>query len=669
MLKNLKISYKMGLGFSLVLLLTAALGGISIYQMANIETNVKQFESKVTPLTEASSKIKEAFLWACYEIRGYSRTGDQQYLDQAQTYLKDAKSWIKNLDATAAEHNLESVAKDAKTMNQLVENYSKQLLEIQNEFVNIRTYQVSMNESAASYLKNCNDYLGPQHRKMAAAAQKENNTKEVGERNQKIQIINNIIDSGNGLRIAAFKARVKQDSNQMREAAKQLDSVKQQVDTILAMTTKQSDKDFLNNAFSNAMSYKQAMLTMADAWDNLKGFNEQRRNISSELLAMTEKVAQDASTVSQEVATTTNTVVSQATTLLIFGMIITLVLGSVIAYIITNGITKPVMTIVERIQDIAQGDGDLTKRVEFTSKDEIGQLANWFNTFVEKVHDIVSQVSSATQDVASASAQIAASSEEMASGMDEQTTQVAQVATAIEEMSSSVVEVAQKATDANGKADGARTTAIEGGSVVQSTVQGIQQIANDSDVVNSVISELGDQSDKIGEIILVIDDIADQTNLLALNAAIEAARAGEHGRGFAVVADEVRKLADRTTQATDNINSLIDVMQNKTKSAVEQMEKSKETVESGVSQAQQAGEALSTIVSGAGDVAEMIQNIAAAAEQQSAASEEISSNITSITAVIQQSSQGANQSAAAATQLSAKSEELQQLVNKFKIAV
>jgi methyl-accepting chemotaxis protein len=181
------------------------------------------------------------------------------------------------------------------------------------------------------------------------------------------------------------------------------------------------------------------------------------------------------------------------------------------------------------------------------------------------------------------------------------------------------------------------------------------------------VQELGKRGTQIGEIIAVINDIADQTNLLALNAAIEAARAGEHGRGFAVVADEVRKLADRTTKATEEIGESIQAIQTETGDAVERMNAGTAEVERGVELATGAGESLRRIVAGARDVAGMIRSIAAAAEQQSAASEEVSRNVESISSVTRQSSEGAGQAATAAAELSAKAERLQGLVARFKL--
>jgi methyl-accepting chemotaxis protein len=329
---------------------------------------------------------------------------------------------------------------------------------------------------------------------------------------------------------------------------------------------------------------------------------------------------------------------------------------------------RPVKALVDRIKDIAQGEGDLTQRIPVNSQDEVGQLGTWFNTFVAKIHDIILEVSGSAQDVASAATQIAASSEEMAVGMNEQSQQVNQISSAVEEMSASVVEVARKSAEAAGSASESGRAAEEGGKVVRETIEGMHSINDAVSAGAASVQELGKRGEQIGQIIEVINDIADQTNLLALNAAIEAARAGEHGRGFAVVADEVRKLADRTTKATEEIASSIKAIQTETTGAVQRMTTGTEQVKTGVQRATEAGASLQQIVSSAREVATMIQSIAAAAEQQSAASEQVSRNIESISAVTRQASEGAGQAASAAAQLSTKAEQLQQIVSQFKLA-
>jgi methyl-accepting chemotaxis protein len=329
--------------------------------------------------------------------------------------------------------------------------------------------------------------------------------------------------------------------------------------------------------------------------------------------------------------------------------------------------SKPINSLIDRIKDIAEGDGDLTQRIDVNSKDEIGRLGGFVNQFIKRVHDVISEVSGASREVASAATEIAASSEEIAAGMNEQSGQVTQISAAIEQMSASVAEVARKSGEAADNAKASGQVAAEGGQVVSDTIAGMNQISEAVVASAASVSELGKRGEQIGQIIEVINDIADQTNLLALNAAIEAARAGEHGRGFAVVADEVRKLADRTTKATEEIGESISAIQSETSLAVERMNAGTEQVEVGVAKATQAGESLEKIVAGAQEVADMIQSIAAAADEQSATSEEVSRNVESISAVTKQTSEGTNQAATAALQLSEKSEQLLKLVGTFKV--
>jgi len=341
-------------------------------------------------------------------------------------------------------------------------------------------------------------------------------------------------------------------------------------------------------------------------------------------------------------------------------------LGLFIAIFLSRQITKSLNRLIDRVKDIAQGEGDLTKRIDVNSKDEIGELGKWFNAFVTKIHDVVAEVTDASTEVAAASTEIAASAEQIAAGASEQSQQITQVSSAVEEMSASVVEVARKSADAANSANESGRIATDGGTVVTDTITGMRSINDAVSSSAASVQELGNRGEQIGEVITVINDIADQTNLLALNAAIEAARAGEHGRGFAVVADEVRKLADRTTKATEEIAGSIQAIQDETTIAVDKMNAGTEEVTTGVEKAEQAGEALKQIVASAQDVSAMVQSIAAAAEEQSAASEQVSRNIEQIASVTRETSEGTNQAAAAATQLSQRAEKLQQLVGQFK---
>ncbi len=339
----------------------------------------------------------------------------------------------------------------------------------------------------------------------------------------------------------------------------------------------------------------------------------------------------------------------------------------ILLWLLAGRIVKPIRLTAESLKDIAQGEGDLTMRVAVTSNDEVGQLAHWFNVFVEKIHTIIADVAANANEVASAASEIAASSEQIAAGMQNQSEQTEQVSASIEELSSTVMEVARKTAETAHDAEASSDQARGGGEVVKQTIAGINAIAAVTHETSLAIGELGKRGEQIGEIIAMIDDIADQTNLLALNAAIEAARAGEHGRGFAVVADEVRKLAERTTLATKQVAESIKAIQQGTQTAIGHMNDGSAKVKNGVVLAMSAEQALSEILAGTQNASTRIREIAAATEQQSAASEQIARSIENITSIARQTSEGVGQAANAAAHLSLKSEQLQRIVNQFKL--
>ncbi len=340
---------------------------------------------------------------------------------------------------------------------------------------------------------------------------------------------------------------------------------------------------------------------------------------------------------------------------------------SLVATLMVNRlILEPVKSTTEAINSVASGD--LSKDVPVQTSDEIGEMARSFNSMLANLRDMIGKITNAAGTMAGASTQISSSTEQMAAGAHEQTAQAGEVASAVEEMANTIIQNSRNASQTAETARKAKLAAEQGGVVVRESVDGMQRIAEVVRKSANTVKELGKSSNQIGEIIGVIDDIADQTNLLALNAAIEAARAGEQGRGFAVVADEVRKLAERTTKATKEIAQMIRQIQSDTHGAVSAMDAGTREVETGIHMADRAAKSLNEIVEISQTVTDMVTQIAGASEQQSGASEQISKNVEAISAVTNETASGIQQIARAAEDLNRLTENLQQLVSQFHLA-
>jgi methyl-accepting chemotaxis protein len=357
---------------------------------------------------------------------------------------------------------------------------------------------------------------------------------------------------------------------------------------------------------------------------------------------------------------------SALTTQLGIGLIM-LLLGFGIAWLIARSIAEPIKSVVDRMCDIASGDGDLTQRLTAAGRNELADLARAFNAFIEEIQSLVRDIAGASSQLASAAEELSLTSGETSQHVGRQQHEIDQVATAINQMTATVEEVARHAAEAARATQETDKETHAGTGVVSKTIAAIEAVAHEVESASSIISRLSADSVEIGAVLDVIRGIAEQTNLLALNAAIEAARAGEQGRGFAVVADEVRTLASRTQVSTQDIQEKIERVQTGSNNAVSAMEQGQTKATEAVDQARQGGESLQTINRAVSSITDMNNQIASAAEQQSAVAEEINRNIHTISEAVDQSASGATQISTASEELARLAARLQELVSSFKV--
>ena len=351
---------------------------------------------------------------------------------------------------------------------------------------------------------------------------------------------------------------------------------------------------------------------------------------------------------------------------MIFGVTALLILSiTVLSVVVTRRLLRHIGTEPEHLAEIARqiADGDLSMRFE----ENRSGIYEAMRQMVYQLRLVMEKVNSSAGEVSAASIQLHATSKNMSAGTEEVACQVATVSTSGEEMAATSQDIASNCNAAADNSRHASELATSGAAIVQQTVEGMQRIAGRVKETARQVEGLGVRSDEIGAIIGTIEDIADQTNLLALNAAIEAARAGEQGRGFAVVADEVRALAERTTRATKEIAGMIKAIQQETRQAVASMEEGVHEVEAGTTEAARSGSALQQILDQINEVTGQINQIATAAEEQSCTSREISNNVHQITDIIQETAQSTQETTAASNILSRLATDLEQMVRKFKL--
>ncbi len=364
-----------------------------------------------------------------------------------------------------------------------------------------------------------------------------------------------------------------------------------------------------------------------------------------------------------------NIIASQKKALLTssFFAVLAIILAFIVILSLNISVIKPLDVLVARISNLTNGDGDLTKRIDIKSKDEFGELAAHVNSFIENVQIIIKEVKDATNEVASGNNELAATMEELSTTFDSQAKQISDMVLSMDTVRDISNETSQALDTNMDILEGAAVKTQSGADQLNGVQQDMMTIKNETVSLEAVISELADSSNQIGEILSVINDIANQTNLLALNAAIEAARAGEAGRGFAVVADEVRKLAERTQHATGEIESIIGSLQQKSNLASVEMTKSVESVQAGVDNIGETNEGFKSAVESVMDLHREMKTVAESVSNQYSTILTVVDNTQVIAAGIEESNQAVSEVNRTVAHLQERTDGLKMLISKFNV--
>jgi len=633
---NISVNLKLGLGFGLVLALTCVLALTGWTSLGGL-IDRSNWMSDITQLNAGLTKLRVV------RLQYMLTNGDETAAQNVQT----------TLDSFAAQQTaLLGSFKNADNLKTLKEQAAV-----------IAAYQASLKEMRSAYRtgNNARDAMGAN----AESANTLINTisKQVQEMplsDQRFEQFQAVTAAKEAFMLARYEVRgytANSNAETEQKAVAQLDaaiaSLKQlnvhfadtQPDNLrqleTALTNYRSALQAFKVATADAVRVRKDMTdqgnAIVDLSDKLYQFQLDRRDVES----------------------------AQARTLQLISTLLALLVGVIAAVVITRQITGPLretMTVVDRI-----ASGDLSQDVKVTRRDELGVLQQGIGRMGVTLRDLISGIRDGVTQIASAAEELSAVTEQTSAGVNSQKIETDQVATAMHEMTATVQEVARNAEEASQAAAAADGEAREGDKVVNEAIAQIERLATEVARSTQAMNVLQQESDKIGSVMDVIKAVAEQTNLLALNAAIEAARAGEAGRGFAVVADEVRGLAQRTQKSTEEIEGLVAGLQNGTQQVSAVMNNSRALTDSSVALTRKAGVSLENITRTVSNIQSMNQQIAAAAEQQSAVAEEISRSIINVRDVSEQTAAASDETAKSSVELARLGGQLQQMVSHFRV--
>ncbi len=623
---NLKLGQKLGVAFASILFIMLFIGILAIINMSRISSKSKVLVNEYQQEVEIANNIERNFLQTMYYIRSYGYTGEEELLTKALSFLNETKKYMDNADDLVDEtENLETLKLALESVNTDFKKYQELIDKTEANVIAIDNARTNMDEAADEFIDNCEYFISNQNAELGLELQSGAKGEKINDRITKINYMNSVVDKGNELRIANFKAQANLNHENLKNAIDKFD-LDPYFEVIRPLTKQQSNIMQLEKIEDCAEDYLKEMNIFYEAWISNEKIQEQRITLAIGILDKLQKAADDGITESSNTGKEVITLIYSSNIILIISLLVAIALGFVLAFYMTRILVAGLSEGVKIAENIAEGN--LTTEISrelVEQKDEIGDMARALQKMSNKLKSIVENIIMGAENISSASQEIASTSQEMSQGASQQASSTEEVTSSMEEISANIQQNTENARLTQQIAQKSLSGIITGNKATQESVDAMKMIA---------------------EKIRIINDIAFQTNILALNAAVEAARAGELGKGFAVVAAEVRKLAERSAKAANEIDSVS---------------------KNGVSIAENAGNLLNKILPEIEKTATLVQEISAASTEQNAGASQVNSAINQLNQVTQQNAAAAEQLATSAEQLAGQAEQLTDTMSFFKI--
>jgi methyl-accepting chemotaxis protein len=679
---RMNLGAKIGGGFGVVILISIIIGGVAMMSMKRGGTTATILSREYVPEVTIANSIERSTFFMLLKMQNYGYTDDETSLKEATTHIANVKEQIK----AAANHGLISsrlskLKEDAGKAEQSIVEYESLVGETVRFTKELAQQRKAAEDAGSQYLTAGYAFLSSQKEAMEGEIMASIEGDALQKRLNRISLATDIIDLGNRIVADAWKAQSKRDPKLLLEAIAMFGKANEKLDALKKICDFEGDLKRIEECRAAALAYKSASIKLAETM-------EAREKIAQRQLVLADGVAEQAkhfaSVGMEDVirgAEDAAQTLSRASMVVGVGLVLGLLISIIVAVIIKQGITRPIHSVVQMLKDIAQGEGDLTKRLTIQSKDELGELAHWFNTFVAKLHGIMKNIRDNTGSLVTSAEELVTTSNQMASTAEKMSSRSGAVATAGALLSSNI-ETMAASSETISASTGSVSAAIEEMSSsiteVSKNCENESRIANQANVqvvqTSEIIDQLGRSANEIGKVVEVISSLADQTNLLALNATIEAARAGDSGKGFAVVANEVKELARQSAQATIQITAQIEQIQANTNSAVVAIGEIARVIEevSNISSAnaeaveQQSG-ATDEIARAVSGVSMATHELADNVQESANGASKVSEDIQGVREASNQVAIGAKQTNTSAQSLTKVSTQLKSIVDQFKL--